>query len=236
MILYVNGDSHTAAAEAVNPCAFAGDDPRLGYASRLPHPDNLEVSWGKQLATALKTGFYCGAESAASNTRILRTTRDWLKDNENQDKLVVIQWSTWEREEWLIDGIYYQVNASGIDIVPDAYQLKYKEYIALLNWQQKAQQAHQEIWEFHQELLNQKIPHIFFNGNHDFTKFNARINDRKDWGANYIGPYDPTMTFEAVIRSAGIETVTPKSYHFGPDGHNVWFRYLLNYIIQHKFI
>ena len=26
MILYVNGDSHTAAAEAVNPYAFAEDD------------------------------------------------------------------------------------------------------------------------------------------------------------------------------------------------------------------
>ena len=232
MILYVNGDSHTAAAEAVNPYAFAGDDGKLEYLNRLPHPNNLAVSWGKQLANALKTVFECGAESASSNTRILRTTRKWLAEHKDQDKLVIIQWSTWEREEWLIDGTYYQVNGSGIDIVPKEYQLKYKEYVALLNWQKKTEEAHNQIWDFHQELLNQKVPHIFFNGNNDFS----RITDRKDWGANYIGPYDTTMTFDSIIRSAGIETVTPKSYHFGPDGHNQWFRYILNHVIQHKFI
>ena len=46
MILYVNGDSHTAAAEAVNAHAFAEDDPNLGYLHRLPHPDNLAVVGG----------------------------------------------------------------------------------------------------------------------------------------------------------------------------------------------
>jgi hypothetical protein len=231
-ILYVNGDSHTAAAEAVNTYAFAGDDGRLEYLSRLPHPDNLAVSWGKQLSTALKTGFYCEAESAASNSRILRTTRNWLKNNQDRDKLVIIQWSTWEREEWFIGNRYYQVNGSGIDMVPPEYQLQYKEYIALLDWRQKTEQAHQQIWDLHQELLDQSIPHIFFNGNNDFFE----INERKDWGTNYIGPYDPACTYDAVIRAAGIETVNSKSYHYGPDGHNVWFRYVLNYIIQHKFI
>jgi hypothetical protein len=38
MILYVNGDSHTAAAEAVNPHAFAEDDPiALFYMGRALH-------------------------------------------------------------------------------------------------------------------------------------------------------------------------------------------------------
>ena len=45
MILYVNGDSHTAGAEAVNSHAFAEDDPALYHLGRLPHPENLEVSW-----------------------------------------------------------------------------------------------------------------------------------------------------------------------------------------------
>ena len=47
MLLYVNGDSHTAAAEAVNPHAFAMDDPTLEHLRRLPHPENLAVSWGE---------------------------------------------------------------------------------------------------------------------------------------------------------------------------------------------
>ena len=77
MILYVNGDSHTAAAEAVSPAAFAEDDghPELG---RIPHPENLRVSWGQQLANRLNATLVCDAESAASNFRILRTTREWM--------------------------------------------------------------------------------------------------------------------------------------------------------------
>jgi hypothetical protein len=50
VILYVNGDSHTAAAEAVNAHAFAEDDPYGNYLGRLPHPDNLSASWGRKLA------------------------------------------------------------------------------------------------------------------------------------------------------------------------------------------
>ena len=51
MILYANGDSHTAAAEAVNSYAFAEDDRNLVHLGRLPHPTNLAVSWGKKLST-----------------------------------------------------------------------------------------------------------------------------------------------------------------------------------------
>ena len=128
MILYVNGDSHTAAAEAVNAHAFAEDDPRYNYQGRLPHPDNLAASWGKKLSDAIKTAFVCDAESAASNTRIMRTTRQWLLENPTayRNSLVIIQWSTWERQEWLIDNVYYQVNASGIDVVPESHQQQYK--------------------------------------------------------------------------------------------------------------
>jgi len=232
MILYANGDSHTAAAEAVNNHAFAHDESKLIHLGRLPHPENLAHSWGKLLSLALNTGFHCDAESASSNTRILRTTRKWLSNNSNSQKLVVIQWSTWEREEWLIDGIYYQVNGSGIDQVPATAAERYRNYIIDINWQQKTQEAHDQIWQFHQELAEQNIAHIFFNGNNDFSK----SQNRYDWGANYIGPYDPAMTYNAQIRAAGINTVSPKSWHFGKDGHSWWSRYMLNYIIKHKFI
>jgi hypothetical protein len=41
MILYANGCSHTAAAEAVVPDAFAEDDGRAGI-DRRPHPLNWQ--------------------------------------------------------------------------------------------------------------------------------------------------------------------------------------------------
>jgi hypothetical protein len=241
MILYVNGDSHTAAAEAVNPHAFAGDDGNLHHLGRLPHPNNLAVSWGKILADNLNFDFYCDAESAASNTRILRTTRAWLANNQGQNKLVVIQWSTWEREEWLINGTYYQVNGSGVDIVPRAYQEKYKQFVANLNWNQKTAETHNNIWQLHQELLEQNIPHIFFNGNTDFKILGDPRYEglgeisRKEWGTNYMGPYDSDLTYDAILRSNGFKTVNPNSWHFGKDAHCFFAQYMLQYIIDNRF-
>ena len=234
MILYVNGDSHTAGAEAVNPYAFAEDDQQYFFMGRSPHPENLQASWGQCLSNTLHSGFHCGAESASSNARIIRTTKEWLEKNKNtlHDLLVIIQWSTWEREEWLIGTTYYQVNASGIDQVPEEYQQKYKEYIANINWQQRTENAHTEIWEFHKQLQEQGIKHVFFNGNNDFSK----IPNQQDWGTSYIGPYDPEMTFNAMVQKQGIQTVAPNSWHFGKDAHSFFHRFMLQYVIDNNFI
>ena len=233
MILYVNGDSHTAAAEAVNPHAFAEDDGQYFYMGRVAHPDNLAVSWGRLLSLSLRAGFHCAAESASSNARIIRTTREWLGTRtSNNDVLVIIQWSTWEREEWLIDGTYYQINASGVDQVPPSHQQQYREYIANIDWQKSTEQAHEEIWKFHQELQAQNIKHIFFNGNSDFSK----IQNQHVWDKCYIAPYDPAMTFDAIVRKQGFETVDTNSWHFGREAHSFFHRFVLQYIITNNFI
>jgi hypothetical protein len=233
MILYVNGDSHTAAAEAVNKHAFAMDDPDLFYMGRVPHPENIAVSWGRRLADSLRAGFHCGAESASSNSRIIRTSREWLSTQpRNQDLLVIIQWSTWEREEWLHNNVYYQVNGSGIDSVPEELQQRYKEFVANIDWKTKTQQAHEDIWQFHQELESNDIRHIFFNGNNDF----GPLKDQREWGSSYVGPYDPKQTFNYLIQDQGIQTVAPNSWHFGRDGHSYFHRFMLQYIINNKLI
>jgi hypothetical protein len=232
-ILYVNGDSHTAAAEAMNNHAFAMDDGALFYLGRRPHPDNLAVSWGKALSLPLHTSFYCDAESASSNSRILRTTREWLKQPRNQDVLVVIQWSTWEREEWQDEhGTYFQVNASGIDDVPDSMKLRYKNFVADIDWHMCTQQWHQRIWDFHCELNAQGIRHIFFNGNNDFSA----ILDRQDWGTSYINPYDSSSTFDAILKQNNYQTVTPNSWHFGKEAHSFWANYVLQYIVRNQIL
>lgn len=234
MMLYVNGDSHTAAAEAVNPHAFAEDDKNLFYLGRAPHPANLAVSWGRLLATTLKSGFRCDAESASSNSRIMRTTMEWLggAGRDFEDQLIIIQWSTWEREEWTWDGRYYQIGASGLDWVPAGLEPRYKQFVVDVDWWEKTKQAHEEIWQFHQDLKRQKIRHIFFNGNNNFSA----IKTQYDWGSNFIAPYDESMTYDAIIRSKGIETVMPDSWHFGRDGHSAFHRFILDYIIKHKFV
>jgi len=234
VILYVNGDSHTAAAEAVNAHAFAEDDPRYNYRGRLPHPDNLAASWGKKLSDALKTAFVCDAESAASNTRIMRTTRQWLLENPTayRNSLIIIQWSTWERQEWLIDGTYYQVNGSGIDMVPESHQQRYKEYITNIDWGKTVVDAHEDIWNFHQSLNLMGVKHIFFNGNHSFQG----TESKKDWGTSYIKPYDAAGTYHGWLRNNGFETVSKNSWHFGKEAHSAWANFMLQYIIKHQLV
>lgn len=232
-MLYVNGDSHTAAAEAMNNHAFAMDDGTLFYLGRRPHPANLAVSWGKVLSTPLRASFHCDAESASSNQRILRTTREWLKQPRNQDALVVIQWSTWEREEWQDEhGTYFQVNASGIDDVPESMKLQYKQFVADVDWNACTHLWHDRIWEFHQELEQQGIPHIFFNGNSHF----ASIKNRKDWGPSYIDPYNPNSTFDSILKQNSYQTVAPDSWHFGKEAHSFWANYVLQYIVRNQII
>lgn len=232
MILYVNGDSHTAAAEAVNPHAFAEDDPELGHLSRRPHPDNLEASWGRALSSFLDVDFHCDAEAASSNARILRTTRSWIEQNHDRlfDTLMVIQWSTWERQEWIIDGQYYQLTSSGTDDVPESHKQRYKEFIIDVNWWECRRQAHDDIWAFHQELNDLGIRHVFFNGNNHFADLPE--SQHQDWASSYLHPYDGEMTYDRWLRNHGYQTVNADSWHFGRSAHAAWAHFMLQYIMK----
>jgi hypothetical protein len=156
---------------------------------------------------------------------------------------MLIQWSTWEREEWFYDGTWWQVNASGTDHVPPELQEKYRHYIIGIDWKQKTQQAHRDIWEFHCYLKDLKIPHLFFNANSHFGGLCLEnnlmvpiIKQQHNWGNNYIGPYDVAQTYNSVLINNGFKMVNPVSYHFGADAHCFWAKYLLQYINNNNLI
>ena len=233
MILYVNGDSHAAAAECVNTHAWASDDGLYWGLGKQPHPDNERASFGCELANWLNAILYLDAQAGCSNQRIIRTTRNWLDQQDRVDDVfVVIQWSTWERQEWFYEGEWWQVNASGIDHVPPELQDEYREFVIGIDWRQATETAHKAIWDFHQELNIKGIRHLFFNGNSHF----GGSRHRHDWDHSYIAPYDPTQTFDRVLRNRGFSTVKPDSWHFGPDAHCFWGEYLLQYIKTHNLL
>lgn len=227
MILYANGCSHTAAAEAVVPDVFAVDDGKNGI-DRRPHPTNLEASWCSHVARFLSAELICEAESGGSNPRILRTTREWVKNNPDKlaDTLIILQWTTWEREEWLHNGLWYQVNASGLDWVPEELRQRYKEYIVGVDWNIKTQQAHQAAWELHQELLDKKIRHLFFSGHSTFSD----IQNRFDWGRYYIDPYVQKSSYHNWLIDNGGAYANAQSYHFDAKSHRLWAEHVLQYI------
>ena len=65
MRLYINGDSHSAGTEAVNDYDFSCQDPKLNDNRFVPHPDNLQASYGEILCHLLNleviNHYYTGA-------------------------------------------------------------------------------------------------------------------------------------------------------------------------------
>jgi hypothetical protein len=235
MILYVNGCSHSAAAEAAVPHSWACDDGELWQHGEEPHPANLAVSYGRHIADALGAELICQASSGGSNDRIIRTTQAWIKNNPDllKDTFMILQWTTWEREEWLHNGTWYQVNASGWDIVPPELQDRYKNYIINVDWNAKTLESHQKIWEMHLYLKDLGIRHLSFSAHSTFSDI---YENRQNWGLNYIGPYSREKSYNAVLINNGFGYVNPQSYHFGADAHCFWADYLLQYINNNQLL
>lgn len=247
MLLYINGDSHAAGAEALVVHSWAMDDPNLYHLGQRPHPDNESVSFGAKLSELLQVQRINHSMSGCGNQRIRRTTRDWIQQNPDQlsQTFMLIQWSTWEREEWWYQDQYWQVNASGTDHVPRELEQRYKEFVVSVDWTECTQRAHQEIWEFHQELRDLNIAHLMFNANSHFGGLHLVNNlmvpiiaadQRRDWHNQFINPYDQNGTYNAILRQNGFDTVAAGNYHFGKDAHCFWAQFLLQYMKQHQLL
>ena len=230
MILYVNGCSHSAAAEAAVQHAWACDDGELWMCGREPHPANLAVSYGRHVATALGADLICQAQSGGCNDRTMRVTCDWINQNTHNlsDIFVILQWTTWEREEWFYDNEWWQVNASGIDVVPPELEQRYKNYVVNVDWTEKTQTAHDQIWQMHQWLQGLGVRHLFFSGHSTFS--DIRPDQQQDWQKHYISPYSRDHSYNSLLLSNGFRYVSPTGYHFGADGHCFWANYVLQYI------
>jgi hypothetical protein len=248
MLLYVNGDSHAAGHGIITKAGWACDDPDFGHLGTLPHPHNEALSFGAQLCKITGWQRVNQSQSGGSNPRIIRTTRDWIQRNlHKRDQIfVLIQWSTWEREEWLHDGVWYQVNASGQDHVPPELGDRYKQFVLDVDWTAANLRAHDQIWNFHKELEQLEIPHLFFNGNSHFGNTHEvdgdivpiiPQNQRPNWNSCYIGPYSRKTTYDQILRHEQFATVEPApGYHFGQDAHCFWAQYLLQYILDNQLL
>lgn len=222
-ILYVNGDSHSAGAEALNTFCFAEDDPNYKQFGRIPHPDNARVSYGQVLADKLDLKFYLDAESASSNDRIIRTTNKYISHSRDNISSIIIGWATWEREEFYWDNVYYQFTAGMTPdpIWPGEVKEHYRDWVLDANSEQNKEYWHEEIWKLHKMLENLEIPHLFFN---TYTSFIGL--KEYDWNDSYIDPYNPLGTYYHQLESLSFKTRN-SGYHYGADAHVYWADYLL---------
>jgi hypothetical protein len=239
MTLYVNGDSHSAGAELIKDYCFAEDDPKYAELGRQAHPDAVPLTYGFKLAQALSAWLVPDAESASSNERILRTTQAHVDRMEafftqpnaiqDPDDLIVIGWSSWEREEWKDSSDnYIQVTASGTDSVPEEFGDRYKQWVinqTLDVVREKCKYWHDKIWDLHEQLDDKGMRHIFFNSYNHFD-----VDEPRDWGASYINPYEQSGTYYHWLQNQGFKTVKYGSQHYGEDGHDAWVKFLLTWL------
>jgi hypothetical protein len=237
MILYVNGDSHSAGAEAVNTFCFAEDDPLYYGLGRRPHPDNERVSYGCELANMMGAILQCDAESASSNHRIIRTTWDHIQGVQGmpvqKPDYIVIGWSTWERKEFhdRETGITWQVNAGGVGADwPEWLKNEYPEFVRSIDWPNEMRHSHSKIHQFHLDLRRRGIKHLFFNTYNYFDT--DLLSHTYTWDNCYIDPYNPRGTYYEWCIQHGFKPVRPDSYHFGPDAHAAWAEFLYQNIVQ----
>ena len=218
-MIYVNGDSHSAGADIIPGVCFAQDDPRYLAYGRRAHPEAVLQTYGYHVAQAFNQGFFCEAESASSNDRILRTTKAYVDGTSNKKSIgfIVIGWTSPEREEWQYGEDYIQVTASGTDSVPESMEEEYKKWVVKQTMQElnrKEQLWYDRIWDFHCELIDQNIRHLFFNSTYNLP------NDGRDWGTNFI-----PISYSKWLDEQGFDTVE-NSNHYNAEAHRAWGKYI----------
>ena len=235
MILYVNGDSHSAGAEINNTYCFAKDDP-LYFGVNMPHPDNIPNSFGGVLAQKINYSLWLDANSGSSNDCILRKTQNFIKSQNTQDIFLLIGWSSFEREERLIDNEYYQFSP-GFDCesCPENVKTEYKNYIVSYDQNkilQKNKYWHQTVWDFHLDLQQKEIKHLFFNS---YMEFIIPKHEQLDWGNSFIGCYNHTQTYWRWLENNKYKTVN-NGYHYGADAHAAWADRLYKWLTDHQLL
>ena len=210
MTLYVNGDSHSHGTII---------DPKHAY------PQLVADHFGLKLKNLAKVG--------SSNQRILRTTQEALSDPGFSPELLIIGWSTWEREEWLHNGQYYDINSSGHTGLPDSLIENYKSWVVDQTpevMQSKSQQWHEKIYQLHTQLQQRQIPHVFFNCMYNFFSPKEEYN----WKESFVYPYNNDYSFYWYLKNQGCQP--NEWYHYLEDGHQCWADFLINYINTNKIL
>jgi hypothetical protein len=211
MILYVNGDSHSAGAEL--------DDPAQ--------------AWPRLLTSRLGLRLVNNAKQGGSNPRILRTASNFIAQANLKDIFVIIGWTSWEREEWQKGNSYYDVNAGGHDSLPPDLAQKYKTWVIDQNQatrEFKSQSTHEHIYKLHCHYKENNVRHLFFNAVMPFL----HAGKQYDWHGNFLGPYENDLSYYWYLKKAGYTHT--KLNHYPETAQAQWADVLYKYIQENKLL
>jgi len=219
MMLYVNGDSNSAGAEM----------------------KNVNDCYANQLAQLLNATIVNNSYSGASNDRILRTTYKYLENN--IPDLLVIGWTSSEREDWFIQNEYKSVNSFHVNTLDLERMPEWKEWSEnKAGWlsndysyeKQLVKFWNSKIFNFHLELNYCKIPHFFFNAIYSFNVFGPVYE--YPWGNAFYQPYNKNSAMIRWASAQGYEEITPGKSHFEKEAHSKWANVIYKHIKDNNLI
>ena len=222
---------------------FNGDSNTIGTELSFPETEAFPYV----LSNLLNASFQNDALAGASNSRILRTTDQYLykcKSAQEFPDLIILGWSSMEREDWYYNSDYRSLNSFSLNMddvlthSPDRYNY-WKENVKH-NTQRRAMSRYfnNAIYNLHCELLDLKIPHLFFNA---LTSFSYDFNTNEDdtvyefnWGKNFIDPYNQNACMVEWAKSNGY--LPTEWLHFNKDAHTDFANLLFNYIMDNDIL
>jgi hypothetical protein len=190
--------------------------------------DSDQLGFSEQVAACFDQKLLKIAVAGASNSFLIRNIKEYIEHEEPD--LLIVTWQTWEREEWLHEGVYYQINSSDCHL-PKILQKLHKQWVASLPDDIKllGQKWHDEVWQLHQQLKQKNIKHLFYNEMYPFTTTNKQI-----WHHNFINPYDNDSSFFWWLHNRGYSS--DKTYHYNEQGHRAWATRLIDHIREHNIL
>jgi hypothetical protein len=189
--------------------------------------------------------FDCFAKNGASNEHIIRITEQWINntDCDNKEKFVFIGWSTWERQEYLIDNQYYDIDGW---LINNAHNLPPELEVHMNQLNQKiksdpnfmdelSQDWAKRIHAFAKSLEERGIGYFFWNA---YMKLLPPIDlDNFQFDHRYLMPYTDCFNQYFYLKKVRNYNPFPEDpYHFDSDGHRLWAEFLIQYINDWKIL
>ena len=201
----------------------------------VPDKDNFAT----KIMDHFGLNFECHARFGASNDQIIRRTNEWVSNQDPQDDLMVfIGWSTWEREEWFIDGEYVNVDQYSLNDIPPNALSRYNEWRVKVDnthgyMTQKTIEWNSKIHNYIEWLYDHDIQFFMWNNYIALDRVEGLDNDI----AEYIHPYNDDYTmYDYLVRVNNHHPFPDDQYHFDAAGHTIWADCLINHITENRII
>ena len=182
-----------------------------------------------EFARLMDQPFTCWGKNGASNYWIETHLDYFLADKSfPTDTLLLIGWTSFEREEW--PWLYNNISVcGGPDFgMPEPMKARFNQWKEKLTgdyYRKMTQFWHDRIYDIHLDLRERGIRHLFWTTYNNFKE----ITNQQEWHSSFFQPYEENGCMSRYLESNGITAIEHDQWHYGPEAHKMWATALYNH-------